>query len=210
MTDYMEDAFKKALKHRVQAVGAVEHRFEVTCRDKGRLRGRRERHTQECILRNDECVCSCQKPKLLHKPCTHVIASCFEAGGLQPHMYVSHYYVKETIWATWRHEIYGYKMVGDFIQNLGDNASYIPDPDPDMVQGVGRRKKKRIQNNMDQSEAGPEVRLCSKCHETGHTYKNCQATVYATSTTNATSTSSVPTSTRGQGRRAQGNTYNVV
>ena len=39
MTDYMEDAFKKALKHRVQAVGAVEHRFKDTCRDKSRLGG---------------------------------------------------------------------------------------------------------------------------------------------------------------------------
>jgi len=72
MTEYMEDAFKKALLHHVQAVGAVEHRFEVTCRDKGRLGGRRERHTQGCALHNHECVCSYQKPKLLHRPCTHV------------------------------------------------------------------------------------------------------------------------------------------
>jgi hypothetical protein len=142
MTEYMEEAFKKALKHHVQPVGAIEHRFEVTCRDKGRLGGRRERHTQECVLHNDECVYSCQKPKLLHRPCTHVIASCFEAAGLQPHRYISHNFLKETIWATWRHEIYGYKMVGDFIDNPGNNASYIPDPDPDMVQDVGRRKEK--------------------------------------------------------------------
>ena len=47
-----------------------------------------------------------------------------------------------------------------------------------MFQGVGRRKKKRIRNNMDRSEAGRDVRLCSKCHETGHTYKYCTALSY--------------------------------
>ena len=31
---------------------------------------------------------------------------------------------------------------------------------------------------MDRSEAGRDVRLCSKCHETGHTYKYCTALSY--------------------------------
>jgi hypothetical protein len=137
----MEEAFKKALKHHVQAVGAVEHRFKVTCRDKGRLGGRRELHTQECVLRNDECVCSCQKPKLLHRPCTHVIASCFEAAGLQPHRYVSYYFLKETIWVTWRHAIYGYKIVGDFIHNRArmQVTSLAPIQKWSKVLGAGRK-----------------------------------------------------------------------
>ena len=50
---------------------------------------------------------------------------------------------------TWRHEIYGFRILGDFITDPGHNASYIPDPDPEMFQGVGRRKKKYIWNNMD-------------------------------------------------------------
>ena len=79
---------------------------------------------------------------------------------------------------TWRHEIYGFRILGDFITDLGRNASYIPDPDPKMFQGVGRHKKKHIWNNIDRSEAGRDVRLCSKCHETGHTYKDCTALIY--------------------------------
>ena len=31
---------------------------------------------------------------------------------------------------------------------------------------------------MDRSEAGGDVRLCSKCYETGHTYKDCTALTY--------------------------------
>ena len=81
--------------------------------------GRREKHVQECVLRPDAYICSCHKPKLLHLPCTHVIAACFEAGGLQPCMYVSNYFLKETIWMTWRHEIYGFRILGDFITDPG-------------------------------------------------------------------------------------------
>ena len=82
ITEYMEAAFKKAHLHRVTPVGSMECRYEVMCRDKARMGGRREKHVQECVLCTDTCICSCHKPKLLHLPCTHVIASCFEAGGL--------------------------------------------------------------------------------------------------------------------------------
>jgi len=75
--------------------------------------------------------------------------------------------------------VYGYRILGNFINNPGDNARCIPDPDPKMFRGVGRRQNRRIRNDMDQSEAGRDVRLCSKCHETGQTYKNCTAASYA-------------------------------
>jgi len=135
--EYMEAAFKKAHLHCVTPVGSMEHRYEVMCRDKARMGGRCEKHVQECLLRTDSCICSCHKPKLLHLPCTHVIAACFEAGGLQPRMYVSNYFLKETILMTWRHEIYGLCILGDFITDPEHNATYIPDSDPEMFQGVG-------------------------------------------------------------------------
>ena len=202
----MENAMKKARKHRVSDLGAADRRFEVLCRDKGRLGGRRERHSQECVITNQQCACSCHKPRLLHRPCTHVIAACLEAGGLKPRMFVSNYFLKEVIWATWNNEIYGYRMLGNFINNPREHARYIPDPNPEMFQGVGRRKNRRIRNNMDQSEAGADVRLCSKCHETGHNYKNCPAMTYGWGTSQAgpSSTAPVPTS-RTRGRRGRGN-----
>jgi hypothetical protein len=52
-------------------------------------------------------------------------------------MFVSNYFLKETIWMTCRLEIYGFRILGDFITDSGHNASYIPGPDPEMFQGVG-------------------------------------------------------------------------
>jgi hypothetical protein len=70
------------------------------------------------------------------------------------------YFFKETIWETWKREVYGYHIVGSFIKEPVVATYYIPDPYPLMFQGVGRRKKKRIRNNMDRSEASPDVRIC--------------------------------------------------
>ena len=70
-------------------------------------------------------------------------------------------------------------MQGTFTENPKENVVHIPNPDPEMCQGVGRRKKKRIRNNMDEAEDGPAVVICYKCHNTGHTYKRCTAPNYA-------------------------------
>ena len=57
ITEYMEAAFKKAYLHRVTPVGSMECRYEVMCRDKALMGGRREKHVQECVLRTDACIC---------------------------------------------------------------------------------------------------------------------------------------------------------
>ena len=68
ITEYTKAAFKKSHLHRVTLVGSMERRYEVMCRDKARIGGRREKHVQECVLHTDACICSCHKPKLLHLP----------------------------------------------------------------------------------------------------------------------------------------------
>jgi hypothetical protein len=83
----------------------------------------------------------------------------------------------------------------------------IPNPDPQLRQGVERRKKKRIRNNMDEAEAGAAVVMCYKCLNTGHTYKRCTTTSYACNAppsvsagSSATSGPSQPPSRCGHGR----------
>jgi hypothetical protein len=126
---------------------------------------------QECLIREDGTIsCTCMKPKLLHRPCSHVIAACRESGNV-PNMYVSHYYMKEAIQATWNHEIYGYGMMGTFTQP-NDPVWYIPDPALQIMHR-GRRQTRRIRNGMDAAEAGKSVRCCSMCGEFGHNYKKC-------------------------------------
>jgi hypothetical protein len=74
---------------------------------------------------------------------------------------VPKYFLKQTVLDTWNHTIEGYLHLGTFTQVPKDNALYIPNPDPVVCQGVGRRKK-RIRNSMDEAEAGPQGKICSK------------------------------------------------
>jgi hypothetical protein len=74
------------------------------------------------------------------------------------------YFLKQTVLDTWNHTIEGYLHLGTFTQDPKDSALYMPNPDSAMCQGVGQRKKKRIMNNMDEAEAGPQVQICSKCN----------------------------------------------
>jgi hypothetical protein len=77
------------------------------------------------------------------------------------------YFLKQTILDTWNHIIEGYLHLVTFTQDPKDSVLYIPNPDPAMCQGFGRRKKKRIRNNMDEAEAGPQGQICSKCYNEG-------------------------------------------
>jgi hypothetical protein len=76
-----------------------------------------------------------------------------------------------------------------------------------LCQDVGRWKKKRIRNNMDEAEAGAAVVMCYKCLSTCHTYKRCTVTSYACNApptgsvgSSATSGPSQAPSGRGRGR----------
>ena len=66
------------------------------------------------------------KPKLLHLPCSHLIAACAESA-LQPGVFVSPYFSKEAAVSTWGHEVYGIGIVGPFTQD-NENKMFIPDP----------------------------------------------------------------------------------
>ena len=123
----MQDKIAKARQHRVISTGTREHRFEVLCKDRTSRGIRRDRVVQESLIRADGTArCTCMKPKLLHLPCSHVIAACAESG-LQPGVFVSPYFSKEAATSTWGHEIYGIGMVGPFITDR-EVKTYVPDP----------------------------------------------------------------------------------
>ena len=81
------------------------------------------------------------------------------------------YYKKEIVLSTWNQTIQGYLERGSFTEDPKENALYIPDPNPDLCQGVGRRKK-MIMNSMDESEAEPTIILCSKCDNFGQSTRD--------------------------------------
>jgi hypothetical protein len=106
------------------------------------------------------------------------------------------YFLKQTVLDTWNHTIEGYLHLGTFTQDPKDSALYIPNPDLAMCQGVGRRKNKRIRNNMDEAEAGPQGKICSKCNNPGYSYKKCTKASYFSTAT------STPPSSSARGRRS--------
>nr|ADB85343.1 putative transposon protein [Phyllostachys edulis] len=76
ITKYMGEKSKKGEMHPAFKMGTREVRFEIMCRDKGRRGTNRERITHECMLRCGSCTCTCNMPLLLHRLCSHVIATC--------------------------------------------------------------------------------------------------------------------------------------
>jgi hypothetical protein len=148
------------------------------------------------VIGNHTCSCSCQKPLLLHYPCSHVIVACLATKNQHSGRYVPKYFLKKIVLDTWNHTIEGYLHLGTFTQDPKDNVLYIRNPDPTMCQGVGRRKKKRIRNNMDEVEAGSQGQICSKCNNPGHSYKKCiEASYFSTPT-------STPPAASARGRRS--------
>ena len=102
-------------------------------------------------------------------PCPHVIAACSESG-LDPGVFVSQYYRKETVVHTWGHEIYDIGSLGSFTTpNI--HPMYISNPD--VRRGVDRRQILRIRNGMDESETGKKKKRYNICGADGHTYKKC-------------------------------------
>jgi len=117
------------------------------------------------------CECTCNKLKLLHLPCSHVLAACGQIE-LDAISFVSPYYLKDALLNVWTGEMTGFRVVGNFNKVNNGERVYIPDPELRRT-SRGRRKVKRIRNDMDQSEAGGATRQCLLCANYGHRMKYC-------------------------------------
>ena len=113
------------------------------------------------------CECTCNKPKLLHLPCSHVLAACRQLG-LNAISFVSSYYMKEAVINTWTGEMLGFRSMGNFNTVPLGERRYIPAPELPR-EGVGRRQCRCIRNDMDESEAGGRTMQCLQCNQFGHT-----------------------------------------
>jgi hypothetical protein len=142
-TEYLDNKIRKARQHNVVWMGKMELRFEVACKDRSRRGVCGERVVQECMLRDDgTTACMCHKPKLLHRPCSHVIDACVESE-IKLRTFIFEYFTKEAILSIWSHEVYGVRMLGSF---TGKNAQtwYIPDPSAKMNASPGQWKTRHI------------------------------------------------------------------
>ena len=171
--EYMNKKIAKAATHTVVAIGNVERRFEVRLAT-DKFGCGNELRTHEVTIGNEQwptCVCTCNKPKLLHLPCSHVLAACRQLG-LNTSSFVSPYYWKEAVVNTWTCEMHGFRVIGNFNHINPNERQYIPDPAL-MRTGRGRRQRCRIRNDMDEAEAGGPTRQCFLCNEFGHRDTYC-------------------------------------
>ena len=89
-------------------------------------------------------------------------------SGLEPGVFVSEYYRKETAVHTWGHEIYDIGSLGSFTT---PNIPPMYISNPDARRGVDRRQAFCIRNGMDESEAGKKKKQYNLYGADGHNYK---------------------------------------
>ena len=197
---YMEDKIQKGLGHTVYNIGNLERRYEVRLRDKSGFGAANETKTHEVLIGMEgtpTCKCTCNKPKLLQLPCSHVLAVCGQMG-MESISFVSHYYLKQSVLHTWSGEISGFRVVGNFNKVDEAQREYIPDLSLLRVRR-GRRQVRRIRNDMDQSEAGGPTRQCMHCSKYGHRKKYCpDLRKQAEGDTSGGATTSAPGSAAGE------------
>ena len=91
-----------------------------------------------------------------------------------PMTFVSPYFKKEAILNTWCCELRGWRTISDFTKAVHDlDRHWSPDPDK-RVDARGRRKSRRIRNDMDASKASEKCPFCLACGG-NHLRKNCDA-----------------------------------
>ena len=107
MIEIIDKISAKGALHLVHFMGNQYYFFEVSVHDKGGVGMCRSMVTMECQVwpETNTSVCSCNRPKLLHLPCSHV----YTARGKSriTGTYVSPYYLKEAVIATWSGELRG-------------------------------------------------------------------------------------------------------
>jgi hypothetical protein len=171
--EYMHKKKEKAKHLPVVQIGNVERRFEVRL-PTDRFGCGNPQRTHDVKIGNEErptCECTCNKPKLLHLPCSHVLAVC-GVLGMSEISFVSPYYLKEAVLNTWTGELEGFRSMGNFNTVNPGERRYIPNPTL-LRTGIGRRPSQRIRNDMDESEAGGPTRQCFLCNQFGHWDTNC-------------------------------------
>jgi hypothetical protein len=103
MTEYLNKKQKDALCHRAypeplrrEPDDELQWKYQISCQSKSQ-KGNGEITIQKTVIVNHTCSCSCQKPQLLHYPCSHVIVACLATKNQHWGRYMSKYFLKQTV-----------------------------------------------------------------------------------------------------------------
>jgi hypothetical protein len=116
--------------------------------------------------------CTCGKMQLLHYPCSHVLAAC-AYRALDYTNFISPYYSVEFLFRTWSQVLH--PIQDEDYWEPYEGPKYIPDESLKHVKR-GRRKSRRIRNDMDAMEKGDKSR-CGNCRQEGHNVRKCPSRI---------------------------------
>jgi hypothetical protein len=71
----------KAHHHRPRIFNLQTNEFEISCKRRYASAYSARDTIQQCKVGSNEATCTCNKPKLQHIPCSHVIAASRDMGG---------------------------------------------------------------------------------------------------------------------------------
>ena len=170
---YMEEKSKKGQGHMARRAGNVQRRFEVTLRHRTGFGVSVEERIQEVQFDGHSgCSCTCNKPLLYHRPCSHVLAAAAKTK-METRPFVSAYYMKEAVLHTWTGEFWGYRIAGNFTTVDAGHRVYIPSMQLLRSTKRGHRQTRRIRNDMDKGDVGGPTRQCLYCLTFGHRMRHC-------------------------------------
>ena len=124
-----------------------------------------------CTL-SDVATCTCNKPKLRHKPCPHVYKACAQVRQIST-SYISKYYNMYYLFGTWSAKFHLYGVDMNCRDLWPDRVKWGPNIALKAT-GKGRRQMRCFWNNMDNNQRGglSRARKCRICKTIGHSIKD--------------------------------------
>ena len=168
---HLDEKATKSQSHGCLQIDALRNKWQVNVRAKyvkGHHRGARK---QAVIFGPNTCECTCNKPKLLGYPCSHVLRAAAEQNiGVEN--YISPYFNTYNLLNTWSGEFWAWGLDQHYRDVWPDKITkWVPDPAL-MRTGKGRRQSRRHRNDMDHNQSG-EPRRCRICRCPGHSRSEC-------------------------------------
>ena len=170
MQRHIDLKIKKFQKHDIRVIDGLRRKYEIRLRRKHVNSHARGDKKHECKLNAGDCSCTCNKPKLLHYPCSHVYKACAHMKQSST-QYVSSYFDIHHLMGTWSAEFFSYGLDMSYKDLWPGEIHWAPNPQL-RQQKKGWRHTRRIRNDMDESQSG-EARKCTICRTAGHSRKDC-------------------------------------